>query len=218
MEQSDEHSAAHGLIQQYLEADRKHLALVEQALAAAHQTFNDMETAYGILEAEVRDLKSDIEAKDGYTLDLRGRFKKLQSDYEDTIQKLKVAEAKQDDALGRQALARLEEEMKVRLGLEEKIKRMQDDSEELRVLKEERDLKEPLVLIGMHIRLRFLEQAKELVWYERKDKLDKAIVELGNQAAHAGNGEADAAALFALDKLGRSISVKDVNPTCLIQS
>lgn len=53
--------------------------------------------------------------------------------------------------------------------------------------------KEPLVKIGAAIRLRFLENSREVVFNVPREELDLALILDGNGAAHAGNGLADAA-------------------------
>jgi hypothetical protein len=61
-------------------------------------------------------------------------------------------------------------------------------------LVQDRDIKEPLVAVGAAVRLRFLETAKETVL---SIAIDRDIMTDGNDAAHRGDGSADAA-LFKL--------------------
>jgi hypothetical protein len=62
-------------------------------------------------------------------------------------------------------------------------------------LDEENKDREPLYEIGKDVRLRFLEQAREPILFTNYGKLDLAAIERGNEAAHSGNGIADAALL-----------------------
>ncbi|KAB8297122.1 hypothetical protein EYC80_002507 [Monilinia laxa] len=60
-------------------------------------------------------------------------------------------------------------------------------------LKKAHDLREPLVKIGVDIRLRFLDQARETIPDVSRDKTDMVLRTNGNFAAHRGNAAADAA-------------------------
>lgn len=87
-----------------------------------------------------------------------------------------------------------------KMGLEKKEETLQTaylTIEDLKsqVLKLERELriKEPLVEVGAAIRLRFLETSREVVSEVTRDRLDFALITGGNDAAHKGNGLADAA-------------------------
>ena len=66
-------------------------------------------------------------------------------------------------------------------------------SEELKKVKKQLQDIEPLVKIGMAIRLRFLEQSKIILGPVPRDSLDIDILEEGNAAAHSANALADAA-------------------------
>ncbi|KAA8568463.1 hypothetical protein EYC84_007495 [Monilinia fructicola] len=69
-------------------------------------------------------------------------------------------------------------------------KRVRQDYQKL---KKTHDLGKPLVKIGVDIRLRFLDQARETVLNISRDKADVALRNNGNIAAHRGNAAADAA-------------------------
>ncbi|KAJ8065639.1 hypothetical protein OCU04_006313 [Sclerotinia nivalis] len=60
-------------------------------------------------------------------------------------------------------------------------------------LKKTHDLREPLVKIGVDIRLRFLDQSREIALNISRDEADMALRTNGNVAAHRGNAAADAA-------------------------
>jgi hypothetical protein len=57
----------------------------------------------------------------------------------------------------------------------------------------DRDLKAPILQIGIDIRLRNLEHAAETVLKVPRDEIDGAIIMNGNNAAHRANGAVDAA-------------------------
>lgn len=60
-------------------------------------------------------------------------------------------------------------------------------------LERDRDIKAPLAEKGAAVRMRFLAQAENVIKGYSRDELDSAVVQLGNAAAHRGDGEADAA-------------------------
>jgi chromosome segregation ATPase len=60
-------------------------------------------------------------------------------------------------------------------------------------LERDRDLKAPILQIGVDIRLRNLEHAAETVLKIPRDEIDGAIIMNGNNAAHRANGAVDAA-------------------------
>lgn len=177
----------------------------DRDLVSAKQTLDETTTTIMRLTLEVTDLKSDLEGKDGYTEDLRGRFKALRVEHEDVVQKLKASEAELKSA--QSEASKLREQLEAQAGeasddwafltLKKETDLRLSLQEDVEKLKKERDQKEPLVKIGMDVRLRFLEQAKQCIWYQKRDKFSKHMQEIGNRAAHGGNGEADAS-LFAL--------------------
>lgn len=63
--------------------------------------------------------------------------------------------------------------------------------EEVEALKEEIRKTKPSFKIGMAIRLRYLEQAKEAV-LQGPEAVNQMFIREGNQAAHSANGVADA--------------------------
>jgi myosin heavy subunit len=64
-------------------------------------------------------------------------------------------------------------------------------------LKDERDLKEPLVQTAVATRCRFMLQAREKLSRDLGEDLDTEYVKLGDSAAHRGDGLADEALLLA---------------------
>lgn len=69
---------------------------------------------------------------------------------------------------------------------------------EVFALKQERDLKAPLVDVGAKVRLRYLEHAREIALNTPYSQIDRAIIMNGNIAAHRASGATDAP-LFKLD-------------------
>jgi hypothetical protein len=60
-------------------------------------------------------------------------------------------------------------------------------------LESDRDLKAPILQIGVDVRLRNLEQARETLLNVSRDETNRTIVMNGNTAAHRANGAVDAA-------------------------
>jgi hypothetical protein len=60
-------------------------------------------------------------------------------------------------------------------------------------LESDRDLKAPILQIGVDVRLRNLEQARESLLNVSRDETNRTIVMNGNTAAHRANGAVDAA-------------------------
>jgi hypothetical protein len=65
-------------------------------------------------------------------------------------------------------------------------------TEEVSRLKIDRDVLAPIVKIGVDIRLRYLEDARETALGVPRSDIDRAIIMNGNNAAHRANGVADA--------------------------
>jgi hypothetical protein len=81
--------------------------------------------------------------------------------------------------------------------LMEKIKALERD---LKNSKLEKESMKPLLDVGIAVRLRFLEQAKNTYLNEQRGGLNQITIREGNQAAHSANGTADAA-LFTMEIL-----------------
>jgi hypothetical protein len=58
-------------------------------------------------------------------------------------------------------------------------------------MKDEQESKEPIYQVGLDVRCRFTELARETVLYVSKDTIDNIYVERGNMAAHEARGVAD---------------------------
>jgi hypothetical protein len=78
--------------------------------------------------------------------------------------------------------------------LTEKNKALERDLENSKL---EKESMKPLLDVGIAVRLRFLEQAKNTYLNEQRGGLNQITIRKGNQAAHSTNGTADAA-LFTL--------------------
>lgn len=59
-------------------------------------------------------------------------------------------------------------------------------------LEQDRDLKEPLLQVGVSIRARYLEMAKKMAMGSPRADLDNSTIEKGNEAVHHAMGEVDA--------------------------
>ena len=159
------------------------------------------------LQKHIRELMDDAETDRTYTEDLRRRFKNLTRENEKLAAEAKSINLKTDEHASR--IKELELELKSQ---REKIGR----------LEKELILKEPLFEVGVAIRTRYLEQAKEAFWHIKtwdkgsseyvlkKYEVDPTTIEKGNQAAHGGNGMADGS-LFVLGKLSRQWATKDID-------
>jgi hypothetical protein len=65
-------------------------------------------------------------------------------------------------------------------------------TEEVSRLESDRDILAPIVKIGVDIRLRYLEDAREIALGIPRGDIDRAVIMNGNNAAHRANGVADA--------------------------
>jgi hypothetical protein len=81
---------------------------------------------------------------------------------------------------------------------EEELKGFETLTQESQRLKRELEGKEPLYRVGLDVRLRFLEYARESISGVNPGNLDQGVIARGNDAAHRGHGEADLAALSCL--------------------
>jgi len=104
--------------------------------------------------------------------------------------------------LNEEILQHREAEMKVDQNLATLKERDIKLEQELQDLKEKMAIQEPLIKVGVAIRLRFWEQAKET---RGLGMADRTIIEAGNHAAHRGDLFADAA-LFDLGYIATSLS------------
>jgi chromosome segregation ATPase len=73
--------------------------------------------------------------------------------------------------------------------LENEKKQLEEDKEQL---EREKNLKQPLYRVGVNARVRFLELAREYVLFTNRKHLRADAIEMGNKAAHNGNGISDA--------------------------
>lgn len=138
---------------------------IEADLVKAHQKICELETAN-------RDLKEDLEAFEAerlYTKDLRSRHKYLDKNHSNLKEKISTLESRSTE-------------------LSSEVRRLEG---ELLNMKEEQDSKQPIYQVGLDIRNRFTEQARETILYVKYNSLDSQIVGIGNAAAHGGRGEAD---------------------------
>jgi hypothetical protein len=81
---------------------------------------------------------------------------------------------------------------------EEELKEFETLAQESQQLKRELEVKEPLYQVGLDVRLRFLEYARESISGVDPRNLDQGVIARGYNATHRGRGEADNAALSCL--------------------
>ncbi|KAL2074855.1 hypothetical protein VTL71DRAFT_8634 [Oculimacula yallundae] len=158
-----------------------------------------------VLRKEVQELTDDAETARMYTEDLRRRFKEVVRQNE-----MLVADVEKAKSTANKHAARIKELEKEKESLETKVAKLEI---ELKV-------KEPVFQVGVDVRTRYLEQAKESFWHVKtfdkisneyflkKYTVDQVAIEKGNQAAYGGNGTADGA-LFVLGKLSRDWATKE---------
>lgn len=145
------------------------------------------------LRTENEELRADLLSLDTYTLELRQQRNNLQTKLESQKESpTATASAQKSEA----SVEALEERNS---SLELKVSELREENAKLQ---EELVVKQPLFDTGRKVRIRYLEQARELVLFVKPKNLDKVRIENGNIAAHGGNGKADAA-LFQGDFLSK---------------
>jgi hypothetical protein len=94
-----------------------------------------------------------------------------------------------------------------------KVKREEQNSLQSRIaeLERDRDLKEPLVQVGVSVRLRYLEWAKKRLSGFKRSELDYPNIQRGNDAAHNAMGEVDVI-LFQGDILPTTVKTSVTMP------
>jgi hypothetical protein len=145
------------------------------------------------LRTENEELRADLLSLDTYTLELRQQRNNLQTKIESQKElTTPTASVQKSEALVEAVEDRIS-------SLESKVSQLMEDNTKL---KQELVVKQPLFDTGRKVRIRYLEQARELVMFVKPQNLVKIRIENGNIAAHGGNGTADAA-LFHGDFLSK---------------
>jgi cell division protein FtsB len=145
------------------------------------------------LRTENEELRADLLSLDTYTLELRQQRNSLQTKLESQKESVAAtASTQKSEAL----VEDLEERYS---SLESKVSQLMEENAKLQ---QELVVKQPLFDTGRKVRIRYLEQAREMILFVKPKNLDKIRIENGNIAAHGGNGKADAA-LFQRDVLSK---------------
>ncbi|KAH7417608.1 hypothetical protein BKA64DRAFT_718341 [Cadophora sp. MPI-SDFR-AT-0126] len=135
---------------------------------------------------------------------LQGMYDKLKRDYNLALRDNKNIEEDRDSHVIENIQLRRERD-----NSKSKVKRLENDKkrlistnrrleEEKEELEEERELLDPIIQIGVDVRLRNLEWARETALGVPTSDIDRAIIRKGNIAAHRANATVDAA-LFEAD-------------------
>jgi chromosome segregation ATPase len=143
---------------------------------------------------ELAVVKEDLENLDRYTKDLRKKHKKLEEDYEqlDTVRRNSKRDHEELDARHRE-LENIHEVAMIKIkALEAEVT---SNNTHILALNTQLKAQQPLLQIGGDIRLRFMEQAKGHGVKDSKTHVQSPALKFGNQAAHSGNGQADAAVI-----------------------
>jgi chromosome segregation ATPase len=133
--------------------------------------YGELENARDRYREKYEDAKSDIR-------DLNNEVKGLKGDKHSLNKRLDVAEDELSDAQAR---------------INRQAKTIKDLKAEISALERDRDLKAPILQIGVDVRLRNLEHARDTVLEVSRGELDRAIIMNGNIAAHRANAAVDAA-------------------------
>ncbi|KAN0108887.1 hypothetical protein V8E51_008629 [Hyaloscypha variabilis] len=159
------------------------------------------------LEAENQALKGDNKKLEAENMALKKEMKTLGDSYKKLVERYEATGRAMDSwrPVLTQCSARLQQ--------------LQDDleKEKEKVADHERHLEEvkPLVEVGERIRLLFIEQ--ERLTYSKdgitREQLDQEKLDQGNEAAHGGNGVADAAVILSLAR--RGVDVESYKETFL---
>lgn len=132
---------------------------------------------------------------------LFNEHRRLKRDYDRVVEEQEDARdlEREVDELRALRVTSMKELSKVRSDLSNAKTRISNQSETITELTEEvsrlesdRDLLAPIVKIGVDIRLRYLEDARETALGIPRGDIDRAIIMNGNNAAHRANGVADA--------------------------
>jgi hypothetical protein len=145
------------------------------------------------LRTENEELRADLLSLDTYTLELRLQRNNLRTQLESQKESTTATASAQNS----ESLVEALEDSNS--SLESKVSQL---TEENAKLQQELLVKQPLFDTGRKVRIRYLEQARELVLFVKPKNLDKIRIENGNIAAHGGDGKADAA-LFQKDFLSK---------------
>jgi hypothetical protein len=142
---------------------------VRTDLGRLQRDHDNLRRDYDDAKQEIGDLKRDIR-------DLKGDKRLLQRQLDDAEDE----SLKKRGTIGRQANI------------------IKDLKSEVLALESERDLKAPILQIGIDVRLRNFEHARETLLNTSRDESNRALITNGNTAAHRANGAVDAA-MFQAD-------------------
>ena len=139
---------------------------------------------------------------------LKEEHKKRETDLEQEVKKLRLQVARMTTRIDRDLvpeMQRLRLELEIRPASQSELRtRVLDLEKDLKEANEDRERTKPLLEVGIAIRLRFLEQSRQTLQIEEGGDINQLSIREGNQAAHSGNGAADAA-LFTVGILKENL-------------
>lgn len=163
------------------------------------------------------EIRHDHQALDDYTKGLRAKSKALDLENKSLTKRNQELKSENEDLdLNNKHFIPLYKAGKTENGdLKERVKFLEDENRtqmgkiealekengllktEILKAEDESQLKEPLFLAGLHIRLRFLENARVYLFRDKdgpigmRRRFDPTIIKQGNEVAHAGLGSGD---------------------------
>ncbi len=140
------------------------LSEAREVYKVAQRNSRSYQSRCGVLEFAIHDLEHQIQV--------------LQNEKDSLSKELEITEDKLH---------------KLKLRTSRQAKVIKDLKSEVSDLERDRDLKAPILQIGLDIRLRNLEHAAEMVPKIPRDEIDGAIIMNGNNAVHRANGAVDTA-------------------------
>jgi chromosome segregation ATPase len=182
---------------------------LEAIVAAAELAKNTSRSDYDKLFSEVQRLRSQVQHSTTAQRNnqnwkhkcenLQRQYRQLDEDYQNTKReiisyKLEVTNLKRSRQSADRKLDNTENELAgVKSRVSRQVATIKDLTSNISKLERDRDLKAPVLQIGVDVRLRNFEHARETYLEVPRDEIDRSIIMNGNVAAHSANGAVDAA-------------------------
>jgi len=185
--------------------ERKRLIAVA---AAAERSKNTRHADYNKLVSENHILKSQIQqcSTAENNQNWRARCQQLRWEHKGRQESLNAAQIEiaslqhevtnlkvHQGSIERKLDTTISELSSARTSIDRQVATIKGLKSDISKLEGDRDLKAPLLQIGVDVRLRNLENARETLLEVSKRDIDRAIIVNGNIAAHSANGAVDAA-------------------------
>lgn len=168
---------------QHTKGTNEDLAKFKEELQRTQDALDKMKEKNKELRVRMHNLKEERKKRE---TELEQEVKKLQSEVREMTTRIDVSLLPQIDTLKKLS--------KPGPGIEDLLKtRIYSLEREIKEAKREKERMKPLLEVGVAIRLRFLEQSRQTLRGQNVRAINQQSIREGNQAAHNGNGTADAA-------------------------